>query len=200
MKRLNLIIWIIGVAIIFSGCSKDDFVIPDISKNDQETTLKKSNVIIEYKGECTPNFLIPPVDPEEIGAQLLKGGVVTWYDNATDLLGNPDPLVTGTTIWYVNEIPQKDGISKFWGKAELLVGAENPEDEYLGKWDMTWYGYITPVFNEGGTLVGITAACNTVGIGKEGIVKGLVSKAYYEMNYMFDDITTLCYYFNGSYH
>ena len=127
----------------------------------------------------------------------MKGGVVTWYDNA-----NGDPLLTGTSIWHVNTIPKKDGIQKFWGKAEILVGVENPDDpddECLGKWDLTWHGYITPIY-DGETQIGITAACDATGVGKEGIVKGLVSKSYYEMNYIFVDLSTLAYYFSGSYH
>ncbi|MEN8125685.1 MAG: hypothetical protein ABFR32_11205 [Bacteroidota bacterium] len=202
MKHSILMYLFIGVIFIFFGCTEDTLFDSQFNQSDQKITLKKGNEIIDYKGECTPNFLIPEVTPEEIGAQLLKGKVVTWYDNATDLLGNPDPLVTGTTIWYVNEIPKKDGTSKFWGKAELLVGVENPddpEDDCLGKWDMTWHGYLTPIIDEG-VQVGIKATCDAVGTGKEGIVKGLVSKSYYEMNFIFGDITTLVYYFEGSYH
>lgn len=196
MKRFKLMFLVIGIAIIFSGCSKDDSLAP-LSQSDQETTLKKGKVVIEYSGVCTPNPSSFNEDAEAIGKQLLKGGVVTWYDNATD-----DPLVTGTTIWHVNTLPKKDGIEKFWGKAELLVGVDNPDNPdavCLGKWDITWHGYITPIF-DGDVQIGITAACDAVGIGKEGIVKGLVSKSYYEMNYIFGDFSTLAYYFNGSYH
>ncbi len=201
MKQSILMYLFIGVTFIFFGCTEDTLFDSHFNQSDQEkNSTKKGNVTIEYKGECTPNISVLPVGPELIGAQLLKGGIVTWYDNATDLDGNPNPLLTGTTIWYVNEIPKKDGTSKFWGKAELLVGANNPDDEYLGKWDLTWHGYITPIYNDG-VQIGITADCDAVGIGKEGNVKGLVSKANYKMDYIFGDETnTLVYYFKGSYH
>lgn len=200
MKRSILMYLFIGVTFIFFGCTEDALFDSTFNQSEQKATPKKGNVIVEYKGECKPNFSVLPVDPEVIGAKLLKGGVVTWYDNATDLSGNPDPMVTGTSIWYVNTIPLKDGNEKFWGKAELLVGADNPDDVYLGKWDMTWHGYITPIF-EGDIQIGVKLSCDAVGIGKEGIVKGLVSKSHYEMNLMFDNyIPTLVYYFNGSYH
>lgn len=124
MKRLNLIFLIIGVAIIFSGCSKEDFLAPDLSQIDQETTtLKATKVKRTFEGVCT--FIAPVPN--------------TWYD-ATD-----DWRVTGTTIW----VQPDPGV--FGGTAELFVDAKNPHDENRGKWEMVWNGEIT--FSAEGVLL-----------------------------------------------
>ena len=128
MKRSSLMLLLIGVAIIFFGCTKEDLVDPALDLVDQEiTALKAAKVKRTFEGICT--FVAPVPN--------------TWYD-ATD-----DWRVTGTTIWV-----QPDQ-SKFEGTAELFVDATNPHDENRGKWEMTWTGSITP--SETGMLLVATA-------------------------------------------
>ena len=109
MKRSSLLLLLIGVAIIFFGCTKDDLVEPDLNLADQETTaLKAAKVKRTFTGICMPIDVPPPTINE-------------WYDASDDW------RVTGTTIW-----TQPD-LDVFGGTAELFVEATNPHDENRGK-------------------------------------------------------------------
>lgn len=176
MKRLNLMFLVIGVAIIFSGCSKDDFLAPDLSQGDQATTSLKSAKIpfTEFSGICS--FFAPGEEGSTIVLPndkiLVRGSTVVWYDDATD------PLVTGKTFWSINQKIEEDGTFKYWGKAELIV------DDNRGRWEMSWHGYL----NQDG-LIAVA-----VGTGKEGEVKGLVAHWTYTM-----DFEQFVYNFEGYY-
>ncbi len=121
---------IIGAAIIFSGCSKDDSLAP-ISQNDQEINLKAKKEHAHFTGKCTP---LPPIYD-----------VNAWYDATDDL------RTTGTTIWM-----EDDETDAFDGTALLLVGALNPNDDNHGIWDITWSGEIEPTA-EGGLVIVVHA-------------------------------------------
>ncbi|MCK5135356.1 MAG: hypothetical protein KAR19_06165 [Bacteroidales bacterium] len=117
MKRTSLMLLVIGVAIIFFGCTKEDLMDPELNLVDQETTaLKSAKAKRTFEGICT---FVKPVPN-------------TWYDASDDW------RVTGTTIWL-----QPD-INVFSGTAELFVDAKNPHDENRGKWEMIWEGTLTP--------------------------------------------------------
>lgn len=180
MKRLNLMLLVIGVAIIFSGCLKDDLLAPELSQTDQETSLLKSaKKSIPFSGICS--FFAPgeagTMKELPNGKLLEKGTTVVWYDDATD------SLVTGKTTWYIKSKTEEDGAFKFWGKTTLIV------DDDLGRWEMSWHGYLT-LTAEGPVMIGVA-----VGQGKEGAVKGLVGKWTYTF-----DFTNGYYVFEGSYH
>ncbi len=176
MKRLNLMFLVIGVSIIFFGCSKDDSLAPESDQSDQVTnSLKSAKILTEFSGICS--FFAPgeegsiKVLPND--KILVKGATVVWYDDATD------PLVTGKTFWYIKQKIEEDGTFKYWGKAELIV------DDNRGRWEMSWHGYL----NQNG-LIAVA-----VGTGKEGEVKGLVAKWTYIL-----DFEQFVYNFEGSYH
>ncbi|MEN8156775.1 MAG: hypothetical protein ABFS10_07485 [Bacteroidota bacterium] len=192
MKRLNLLGLVIGAAILFSGCAKEDFSPPGSDPADQATpSLKAAKKATSFTGVCIPTDI--PGDPGILkplpnGKALLRGFMSVWYDDATD------PLVTGQTTWYAKEKDEADGSFTYWGKAELLV------DEDLGKWDMSWKGNGGPVLNEAGDVIGLDLVAYVVGQGKEGAVKGLVAKWTYTMHWDFAVPETFVYNITGSYH
>ncbi len=194
MKHSNLMLLIIGVAIIFFGCSKDDFLAPELSQNDQGTVSLKSakTPFIEFSGVTTPVLQlfdpgISTVLPN--GKTKVTGMVADWYDAASD------PLVTGTSIWYENWLFEADGSSaKIWGKADLNL-------DIGGTWKISWHGTVTAY--EGYTLFDpthpFTAVCYAVGTGKTGAVKGMVAHTTYTFD--FDGTPeTFFWSFTGSYH
>ena len=181
MKRLNLMFLIIGLAIIFSGCSKDDSLAP-LDQSDQETNLKKANVKTPFTGTSSPDFTPPEAPYAGIitvlpnGKTKVKGETAWWYDYSED-----DWRITGGSKWYINRLIGEDGIQKVWGKTEIFV------DGNRGKWEISWHGYLYP------TLVGLSGYVDAVGSGKEGEVKGLVAKWTYSINFDASDMTTLYY-------
>lgn len=154
MKRSILISLVLGVSLIFSGCSKD-YVEPDESKNDQETAyLKSTKVKTAFEGVCTP------VSPSPVN---------TWYD-VTD-----DARVTGTSIWITEEITQIDEITfELQGTAELTL------EDGLGKWEMSWYGTQTLTSPDGSTF---KVVAHAVGTGIEGDVLGMKARWKYSLDF-----------------
>lgn len=180
MKCLNFMFLVIVATLIFSSCSKDDLENPVLNTNDQETSyLKSAKEEMQFSG--ISSFFAPGEEgttkllPNE--KMLVKGGYVVWYDVADD------PLLTGKTTWYVKQKVEADGAFKFWGKTELIL------DNDLGRWDMSWKGYLTF------TPIGPVLTCDVVGQGKEGEVKGLVAKWVYTFDFVNGNYT-----FEGNYH
>ena len=180
MKRSNLLILFIGVAIIFFGCTKDDAVAPDRSQNNQETSLKASKIL--FAG--TSNMVAPGDEGTTTilpnGNIMIKGQTAVWYDAAfLDEGGGDCWEVTGISNWTVNWLITGENTAKVWGKCEILVGThpDFPEYEQIGKWDITWHGYQTPA--EGG---GFVVVCDANGQGKEGDVKGMTGKWTYTLD------------------
>jgi len=175
MKRSNLMFLILGFSIIFFGCSKDDFMAPDIDQSDQGTIYLKAAKVSTFTGVCTP------VDPDN--------GV--WYDLADDW------RVTGTSQWKFESDP---GATEVFGTAVLFVdiGKPNgvppgkPDGVFRGKWEIAWDGIITPIL-EDDVQIGINIVCDAYGTGTKGAVKGLVAEWTYTMNYLFADPNTFCY-------
>jgi len=141
MKRLNLMILIIGVAIIFFGCSKNNSLAPDLNQSDELTSsLKAKKVHTFFTGETTP--IIPP-----------PSGGNDWSDVADD------SRVTGVGTWVTEGGPTADG--KLWGTTELTV------DDGSGKWEMKWYGTQTLTidgFNIVAYAVGVGTEGNVKGM------------------------------------
>lgn len=165
-----------SAALIFFGCQKETIQAPGADQYDQETsTLKAAKEKVEFTGVCRPT--LNPVIAEGETVSLPNGktkqtGVIgKWEDLASD------PLVSGISLWYGTYIWDGDpGVSNAhaWGKAELLVDDpenEDPNGPSIGKWDMTYTGYIT-ITPDGNML----AVCDVVGQGKEGVVKGMTAK------------------------
>ena len=111
-------ILIIGVAIIFFGCSKNNSMAPDLSQSDELTNSFKAHEITDFTGTSNPIFPYP--NP--------AGNY--WTDVASE------PMVSGVTLW------DQDG-DEFRGTAELFVGAVEIGGEYDGKWEMKWWGTVT---------------------------------------------------------
>ena len=171
MKSSILMFLVLGVALIFSGCSKMDPMDIELSQNDElNGSLKSSetcNVKTEFSGICA--FVAPleegTVKVQPNGNVLMKGISSEWYDSGSD------PRVTGQSFWYVTQRVEADGMTKLWGKAELFVADDG------GMWELSWHGWLTPNA-DGSFLIYVDAT----GTGKEGAVKGLVGKWVYTMD------------------
>ncbi len=194
MKRLNLMLLIIGVSIIFFGYSKIDPLAPGLGQSDQVTTslksLQKGDVKTPFIGGCEFLELIDGGDTIVLpnGKTWIIGYISKWKDSS------PDWRVSGISIWHINWLIEEDGITaKIWGNAELLVDGENTGDEPRGKWKLSFYGNVTP------TEVGFKVVDVCVGTGKEGEVKGLVAKWNHTMNFDFNNPATFVYKFEGYY-
>ncbi len=164
MKRLILMFLVFGVAIMFSGCSKDNSSLSsDLSQSDQETTsLKAAKVHTHFTGTSTP--IDPPI-PD----------VNAWYDEADD------PRVTGVSIWVSEPMVPIDEITfRLLGTADLFMGAEEYGGEDDGKWEMTWKGTMTLTSPDGSTF---RIVVHAVGEGTEGDVEGLTAKWKYTMDF-----------------
>ena len=116
MKRL-ILMFLVGVSIIFFGCSKMDTLAPELNPNDQLTsTLKKGNKKTHFTGICTM-------------VNFDKG---IWYDEATDW------RVTGKSLWIYGGFEELDESTMyFYGDAFLAV------DDNRGRWEIEWYGWQT---------------------------------------------------------
>jgi len=194
MKRLNLVFLVLGVSIIFFGCSKDDSLAPELGQSDQVTNSLKSAKIpfTEFSGTSTPvavpDYGTPTVLPN--GKTKITGMIAEWYDAASD------PLVTGTSIWYEDWMIEADGSSAHvGGKADIILNDDG------GTWKVSWHGMLTAY--EGYTLYDpthpFTAVAYAVGTGKTGDVKGMVAHWTYIMD--FDGTPeTFAWAFTGSYH
>jgi hypothetical protein len=78
MKRSNLVFLIIGVTIIFFGCSKDDFLAPELDQSDQVTASLKSAAkpSAHLTGAMDLYFdllAVPPDDPVWVGTISFEG-------------------------------------------------------------------------------------------------------------------------------
>lgn len=186
MKRTNLMLVFIGVAIIFSGCSKENSVEPD--QNDLLNPVLKASKTY-FGGEALPT------DEDVICGEshyLPNGKIkVTGFQSVwQDVSDNDDPLTTGFSYWDQDMFFAADGKSaKLWGKATLVL------DDNLGEWHFSFQG--NWVIKEGSddVLVPIcdlpppptpmpssiiTGVCKAVG--KSGEVKGMVGEWTYIMD------------------
>jgi len=189
MKRLNLMFWIIGVSIIFWGCSHG------LSQSDQVTNSLKSakTPITEFSGISTPVAVPEPGTKTVLpnGKTIITDMIAEWYDDADP----DDENVTGQSIWYENWMIEADGSSAHvWGEAD--VNLDNG-----GTWKISWHGTITAY--EGKTLYDqtnpFTAVAHAKGTGKTGDVKGMVADWTYTMDFN-GDLETFAWAFTGSYH
>ncbi len=176
MKRSIFVFLVLGATIIFFGYSKIDPLAPELGQSDQVTTslksLQKGDVKTSFTGTCT---FVAPLDPGVTdtlpdGKIQVKEQIAQWYDEGSD------SRITGKSIWYVNWLKEDELNAKIWGKAEIFVGVKDPDDEPIGKWEISWQGWQTQ------TSDGYKIVCDAVGEGKEGEVKGLVANWTYTMN------------------
>jgi len=176
MKRLNLMILIVGVAILFFGCSKTNSLAPDNSQSDQETSSWKFTGT-PYSGISEPvvgGYNYPGTwDTLPNGNVKIKGMIAEWYDTADT------PLLTGTSMWYENWLYNlwKPKV-KIWGSAEIEVeGGE-------GVWKGSWHGYGTflgdPPYGLGTSP--LVAEMELVLTGHGGNIQGMVAKATYNID------------------
>ena len=159
MKRFNLLILIIGVAVIFFGCSKNNAFVPD----DQVATSLKAKVVnTHFTGTSSP--LVPPGSVPNV-----------WYDAADD------PRVTGVSIWVTEGTEVNGNTTKLWGTSEIFKGAADIDDvnngNYDGKWDISWRG--TQIMKPDGFII----VAHATGTGTEGDVAGLTAKWKYTMDF-----------------
>ena len=177
MKRSILMFLVIGVTIMFSGCSKDNTLATDLVQSDQVTNSLKTQEVT-FTGQCTFLALLDGGDTTFLpnGKIKITGYISQWKDTADDW------RVTGVSTWYMNWLIEEDGITaKVWGHATIVVDGENPGDETRGEWKLSFHGNVTP------TSIGFDVVDVCVGQGKEGEVKGLVAKWWHEMNFDFSN-------------
>ncbi|UCH14826.1 MAG: hypothetical protein JSV22_02400 [Bacteroidales bacterium] len=169
MKRSILIFLVIGVTMLFFGCSEDSPMTPELDQDDPTTNDLKC-----ARGEKTEfsgisNFVAPGDAGTSVelpnGKILVKGISSQWHDDADDY------RVTGNSFWYFNQLISGENTAQLWGRAELYV------DNDGGKWNMRWHGYQAPT-PDGGFII----VADVFGRGVEGEVKGLVAKWRYTMN------------------
>jgi hypothetical protein len=180
MKKLNYLLLLGFILFLIAGCSKDDYLDPVLDKGDLAvSSLKGAKTEVEFSGVCVPTG----IDDVDIMFKPLPNGkalhefITVWHDYGSD------PLVTGQTTWYVKQKIEEDGSFKYWGKCELVL------DDGPGVWQMSWRGYLTF------TATGPQLIAYGTGQGKSGIVKGLVGKWTYILNF-----DTFQYEYTGVYH
>ena len=192
MKRLALILLILGAIGVFFSCQKDSPVKPEAQQDEQDMAELKDDV--SFTGISSMVELLNPgvttVLPN--GMTRTTGMIAEWYDDA-----NPDdPYYTGQTIWYENWLIYPDGQkAKIWGKMDFNL------DDGLGTWKCSWHGYMYAYegYDLRDPFVPCTIECVVVGQGKSGEVKGMVFKADYEMDFN-GDFSTFFWSFEGEYH
>lgn len=170
MKRLISML-LIGIAIFWFGCSKED-----------NPATPESNT--EFTGTCV---WVADLDTGvttvlEDGRILITGQKAEWYDS-TNIA-----LTTGKSFWDVGWVIEKDGNAQLWATTELVV------DGGRGKWELTWTGTRTPTgtgtFTEWVSPFKIEG--DAVGKGVEGEVLGMEAKWTYTMDFN-GDFSTLFY-------
>ncbi len=166
MKKLILLF--LGVALLLSGCSKDNCTAPQAT---------------DFSGTST---WVADVDPSTLtmldgGRMLIEDQIGEWYDSSDE------KLVTGKSIWTVNWLLEPDWSSaKLWGTAKIYVGVPSggSAEAATGIWELTWEGQLTEgVFDpeiqflsEG--IISVTAN----GYGTSGDVMGKHANWTYTMN------------------
>jgi len=171
MKRSILVLLVIGVTIIFLGCSEDNCTAP----------------VESNQAFAGTSIWVADIDPGvtttlDGGKTLITGQTSEWYDSTGV------SMVTGKSFWDVNWLIEEDGNAQLWGTSELLV------DDDRGKWKLTWSGQRTPT--GGGTFVEwespFRIEVEAVGTGIEGDVNGLEAKWTFTMDFN-GDFSTLFY-------
>ena len=135
----------------------------------EQTSFTGTSIPINYPGKKGTTIKLAN------GKTQVIDNIVEWYDKATDW------RITGKSFWYINSLTEEDGLkANIWGRAEIIVDGENPNDKSRGRWELSWHGWISPKenppYNEKSPF---SIVAEAVGIGKEGEVKDLVAKWTY---------------------
>ncbi len=166
MKKFILLF--LGVALLLSGCSKDECTAPEAS---------------DFSGTSS---WVADVDPGTVtvlddGRFLIEDQIGEWYDSS----GNK--LVTGKSVWVVNWLIEPDWSSaKMWGTAEIYTGLESggSPGNAEGVWELTYDADLTEgVFDpEIGFLSQGKIFVTANGKGKSGVVEGKLATWTYTMD------------------
>jgi len=200
MKNSNLMFLVICLALIFSGCSKDDSLAPVTSQDEQMTpALKFSGT--PYSGTTVPNG--PPMDLGEItelpnGNVKIMGFTGPWLENVEDEDGNHLPFLSGPSVYCENVAYNKwEPDIHVWGNVEIT-----PE-EGGGVWKGHFNGYgtfqIPPDPVTGYDFFAYPVEVDGIVIkltGHGGDIQGMVVQAAYSIDILNNG---LVYYIEGEY-
>ncbi len=134
MKHLILGFLILGIVIIYFGCTENIPSGPEINPGSQITASLEKKIHSYFNGTSTT--LLPFLDPGKTivlpNGKVMIRGLVVETDDEMD-----DPRVDGIVTWVVNLDVYTDGTDKRWGTGELII----PD---VGRWIMPYKGWFTP--------------------------------------------------------
>jgi hypothetical protein len=132
MKRLILVFLFVGIAVVYFGCSENNPSAPELNQNAQ-VTAPLEKVHTYFSGTSTNIGLLDPGKTNTLpnGRVQIRGLVVQTDDIMSD------SRVTGIVTWVVNLNIYQGGNDWRWGSGELVI----PD---VGRWDMTYKGWLTP--------------------------------------------------------
>ncbi len=131
MRHSILAFLILGITVIFLGCSENNPISPELSKNTQAPTFFAKKDTTFFSGTSTTTAVLDPGMTNILpnGTVHIRGLVVQTADTLDDL------RVSGFVTWVVNMDIYPDGTDKRWGTGELII----PE---VGKWIMPYKGWL----------------------------------------------------------
>ena len=133
MKYLLSMLVIIGIGLLFFGCSDENLTTPDLNQSDQAIAPLAKKIYSYFNGSSVNIGLVTPPKVNN-----LPNGVIQWrglvVQTDDDL---SDPRVDGIVTWVVHLDIYPDGSDKRWGSGELII-------PNIGKWDMTYKGWFIP--------------------------------------------------------
>jgi len=161
MKRLVLVLVLIGTTTLFFSCNKDEPALtsPEFEQTAQEKESLSKMSVKRFSGDEKFVAMHNPGTwtPLPNGMSLGQGGVYEYYDNASD------PRVTGKVMFTVNGVFDNTFSGKFWGSGELTT-------DIGGSWELKIVG--KRIAAEG-------SFADAIGYGK-GKFEGLVAHWKYE--------------------
>jgi hypothetical protein len=131
MRNSILIFIIIGIVMIFIGCSENNAFNPELNQNDQGIASFEKKTTTYFSGTSTTIEVLDPGKTTTLpdGRVLIRGLVVQTEDILSD------SRVSGTVTWVVNLDIYPDGTDKRWGTGELII----PD---VGRWNMPYIGWL----------------------------------------------------------
>jgi len=184
MKQSIFMFLLIGASMIFFCCSENNSTAPELSQSDQvTTTLAKTKTSFTATAHivCPPLFISMGTTKSLLNGKKHIRGVEVRYDMIGDVT-----LLNGALIWNTNKNIEQDGKAKLWGTMKLYVGISKLEKDYekaMSVWELTFHGY----------KIGPNVTLDVNGVGKEGKVKGMVTKWTMEMELEINQDTGMPY-------